>query len=71
MSLSPADSRGRRIADAIREALEVRRGEVLTPEVIQERANNAAAYVIEELDLYDEPGGRRNPGDIKDEGATK
>lgn len=54
MSLSPADTRGRRIADAIREALEVRRGEVLTPEVCAERANNAACYVLEVLDGSEE-----------------
>lgn len=50
MSLSPSDTRGRRIADAIREALEVRRGEVLTPELCAERANNAACYVLEVLE---------------------
>lgn len=50
--VSPAcdDTRGRRIASAIRDALKVRAGEVLTPEVIEERANNAACYVLEVLD---------------------
>ena len=51
MKLTPAadDAKGRRIAKAIREALEVRAGEVLTPQVIEDRANNGACHVLEAL----------------------
>lgn len=43
-------TRGQRIARAIREALEVRAGEKLTPELILDRANNASMYVLEALE---------------------
>ena len=51
MSLAPApdDSMGKLIVDAIRAALQVRAGHVLTPELIEERARNGACYVLDAL----------------------
>ena len=55
MNLAPApdDTLGKRIARAIQDALEVRRGEVLTPELIRERANNAACYVLDVIGQHE------------------
>jgi len=51
MSLAPApdDVMGKLIVDAIRAALQVRAGHVLTPEIIEDRSRNAAVYVLDAL----------------------
>lgn len=47
ISPAPDDALGMRIVAAIREALMVRVGEVLTIELIEERARNSSCYVLE------------------------
>jgi len=51
LSLAPApdDGMGKLIVDAIRAALQVRAGHVLTPEIIEDRARNAACWVLDAL----------------------
>lgn len=65
-------TKGQRIAKAIREALEVRLGQVLTPELIRERAGNAAHYILEALESDEKtPPGYDLNGETPEEMAER
>lgn len=59
--VSPADddTLGQRIVAALRDALQVRAGEVLTPQIIEERARNGACWVLDAIHDWEKENGPR------------
>lgn len=66
-------TKAQRICNALRECLQVRQGQELTPEIIEDRARNGAHYILAALEDDGEqtPTGYELNGETAEEHAAR